>query len=307
MIKYTDLKHNKDTNIPTWDGFAAIILMIMSNNQTWTIQTIYDAIIKTVNLPLAIINATYAQQKINIVRNRINWAMSELATAGLIKRLERSTYQITTHGEQIAKQYGLKLDSKIIHAQSQYQQHQITVKQHKTNESTPLNLTTLLAQQVHDYNSNVAVDLLHHILNADPAFFERLVVKLLVAMGYQGTDGQAIVTQRSHDGGIDGIINQDPLGTQRVYIQAKHYKIGENVQRPAINAFYGAIAIEHADRGVFITTSDFSKGAIEAAKKSNIILINGQQLTELMLKYHVGVQVKKTYQLMAIDEDFFAE
>lgn len=311
MINFNDLKRSKNSNIPTWDALASIILMIIGNNQPWQVNDIMTALVKAVNFPPTIIDATYPNKHINIIYNRLGWALSELYNAGLIQRVQRSTYQITPLGKQVAKQYGLKLDSKIIHAQPQYQQHQAEVNQRKSSINPEpleaLSLTEQLEQQVNSFNNGIAVDLLHRILKADPAFFERLVVKLLVTMGYQGTDGQAIVTQRANDGGIDGIINQDPLGTQRVYIQAKRYQIGNNVQRPAINAFFGAISIEHADRGVFITTSDFSQGAIAAAKQSNIILINGQQLTDLMLKYHVGVQVKETYQLMSIDEDFFDE
>lgn len=111
------------------------------------------------------------------------------------------------------------------------------------------------------YNHEIATRLLEKILNADPMFFENLVVKLLVAMGYKGTHGSSIVTRPSKDGGIDGIINQDPLGTSTVYIQAKRYQTDNKIQRQDIGRFYGVLKRIHADRGVFITTSGFSKTA----------------------------------------------
>lgn len=142
-------------------------------------------------------------------------------------------------------------------------------------------------------------------MDSDPAFFEQLVAKLLSAMGYKGPSGTAEVTSLTNDGGIDGVINQDPLGTQTVYVQAKRFAKQNIVQRPAIQAFFGALSQIHADRGVFITTSSFSQGAIETAKSFSIVLIDGIRLTDLMLQYRVGVQEKRTFTLFEVDEDFF--
>lgn len=125
-------------------------------------------------------------------------------------------------------------------------------------------------------------------------------------MGYKGVNGSAIATKRSGDGGIDGIISEDPLGTKMIYIQAKKYSNNNNVSRPEIQSFYGALSEAGNDKGVFITTSHFSKGALEAASKfGNIITIDGIKLTNLMVEYRVGINIKKKYELVDIDEDYF--
>jgi restriction system protein len=160
---------------------------------------------------------------------------------------------------------------------------------------------------INNQNNEVAIELLNKVRQVEPSFFEKLVVDLLVAMGYSGKNGDAKVTTQSNDGGIDGIINQDPLGTSTVYIQAKRYKDGNTVGRPAIQSFYGALAGVNADRGVFITTSNFAKGAQEFAKSQGIVLIDGIKLTDLMMQYGVGIEEAKVYKQFRIDSDYFEE
>ncbi|EAH3826824.1 restriction endonuclease, partial [Listeria monocytogenes] len=158
---------------------------------------------------------------------------------------------------------------------------------------------------IDNMNNEVSIELLDKIRNSDPYFFEQLVVDLLSRMGYSGEGGSAKVTSRSNDGGIDGIINQDPLGTSTVYLQAKRYKEDNKINRSDIQTFYGALASVRADRGVFITTSSYTSGAKEFAINQGIVLIDGIQLTELMLKYKVGVEAENQYTIFRIDNDYF--
>ena len=159
-------------------------------------------------------------------------------------------------------------------------------------------------ERIHE---EVATDLLTRLQSREPGFFEQAVVDLLLAMGYGGTSGAGSVTQRSNDGGIDGVIDQDVLGLNRVYVQAKRYKDENVVGRPDLQAFVGALSGK-ADSGVFITTSRFSDGAKFYAENvpTRVILIDGKRLARLMIRYGVGVQVKETYKIVEIDEDFFA-
>jgi restriction system protein len=156
-------------------------------------------------------------------------------------------------------------------------------------------------------HEEVADELLDRLRGKVPGFFEDAVVKLLLAMGYGGTGGRGAVTQISNDGGIDGVIDQDVLGLSRVYVQAKRYADGNPVGRPDVQAFVGALAGK-ADSGVFITTSSFSSGAREYAANvpTRVILIDGTRLTELMIRYGVGVQTRETYAVVEVDEDFFS-
>lgn len=145
---------------------------------------------------------------------------------------------------------------------------------------------------------------------ASPAFFEQLVVDLLVAMGYGGShDDAASVIGRSGDGGIDGIIKEDKLGLESIYIQAKRWKEGSTVGRPDIQQFAGALQGQKARKGVFITTSSFTRDARDYANavQATIVLIDGQQLAEPMLDHGVGVSVQETFRLFKVDEDYFVE
>ena len=156
-------------------------------------------------------------------------------------------------------------------------------------------------------NADIADQLLKRILEQEPVFFEQAVLDLLMAMGYGGADGKATRTQLSSDGGIDGIVDQDALGLSRIYVQAKRYAPDNVVGRPAIQAFVGALAGNQANQGVFITTSRFSGEASSFADQvpTRIVLIDGERLTRLMIQYGVGVQIKRTVQLVEVDEDFF--
>lgn len=164
----------------------------------------------------------------------------------------------------------------------------------------------LLGQAVTENRAAVEGELLKRALALSPAEFERLVVRLLEQMGY-GRFGGVEHSGRSGDAGIDGIISQDPLGLDRIYLQAKRYAPDQSVQRPAIQGFVGALMGAQGDRGVFITTSTFSAGARTEAERVNarIELIDGLRLAELMLRHGVGVQAETTVTLHQLDEDFF--
>ncbi|WP_243730622.1 restriction endonuclease [Nesterenkonia salmonea] len=162
---------------------------------------------------------------------------------------------------------------------------------------------------IEELNSEVAEDLLQRLQSSDPEFFEGSVVDLLLAMGYGGTEQRGRRIGGSGDGGVDGVIDQDALGLEQVYVQAKRYATGNSVGREAVQAFIGALHGRGAQRGVFITTSDFTKHAKEYAGSvpTRVVLIGGAQLVRLMLRYKVGVQVKETYLVYSVDEDYFAE
>ncbi len=156
-------------------------------------------------------------------------------------------------------------------------------------------------------HADVVAQLLGRIRSQQPAFFEQAVLDLLIAMGYGGAEGHATRTQLSNDGGIDGIVDQDALGLSRIYVQAKRYSFDSAVGRPEIQAFVGALHGNQANQGEFITTGRFSGGArtYADAVSSRVILIEGQRLAALMIRYGVGVQVSRTLHIVELDEDFF--
>ena len=253
-----------------------------------------------------------------IIEDRAGWAISLLKLAGLIEYPVKKTCEATPFGHKMYDKHGMKLDAKILRAQPKFVEHKKILAERKERNNTTLvldeeaidffeNIEETIYAQVRNYNQVMATELLGRIIQSTPIFFEHLVKDLLVAMGYKGEHGTAIVTKASRDGGIDGIINQDPLGTSTVYFQAKKYKLDNSVQRQDIETFYGALAQIRANRGVFITTSRFSKAAEKVAQQFSIVLIDGITLTDLMLEYTVGVKPKKPYILYDIDEDFFEE
>jgi len=170
---------------------------------------------------------------------------------------------------------------------------------------TPVELIDLGMELITD---ELSTELISRLVEKDPDFFEEAVVKLLIGMGYGGELGKGWATQRSNDGGIDGVIDQDLLGLNKVYIQAKRYGLSSSpVGRPEIQSFVGALSGK-ADSGVFITTGRFSAGAIEYADNvpTRVILVDGEQLARLMIRFHVGVQETRAISMVEIDEDFFS-
>ena len=154
----------------------------------------------------------------------------------------------------------------------------------------------------------LSAELLDRVRNGTPAFFERLIVQLLVAMGYGGTSEEAgRALGQSGDNGVDGVIDQDPLGVDQIYVQAKRYAEGNNIGAGAIREFYGALSLKKAQEGIFVTTSAFSTAATETARGlgSRIVLIDGPHLARLMIRYNVGCRDEEIIHLKKLDEDFF--
>lgn len=311
------LKQSKD-GIPTYDSLIPYILKVLENGEETTTSTISKKAIQFLKIPDEIQNIKYPKypNSDGVLVNRFSFALSDLFKADAVARPNRGIYEITDSGISLLNEYGDQLNKKVLKKQPAYIKYM--QEMNERNKLAGLNETDeLFAEEdeinprkkidelATNLNNEVATELLNKIRNSDPYFFERLVVDLLVAMGYSGENGTAKVTSKSNDGGIDGVINQDPLGTSTVYIQAKRYKETNVVQRNDIQSFYGALAGVNADRGVFITTSKFSKGAMEFAKNQGIVLIDGIQLTDLMIDYQVGVETAKTYKVFKIDSDYF--
>ncbi len=255
-----------------------------------------------------------------LISSRVQWALSYLVQAGLIKRPKRAHFIITESGRDVLANDIEKLDSKYLRTIPAFQDflsRKGTRKSlDKTQASTPLvenysneNPEELIGQAYEEIESVLSEQILERILQNSPAFFEHLVVKLLSSMGYGKPDTFAEVMGKVGDGGIDGIIHQDKLGLDVVYIQAKRYAPENTVSRPELQAFVGTLAGVSAHKGVFVTTSRFSSGALEYLKTVNarVITIDGQKLADLMIEHEVGVRIKRTLEIHRVDEDFFLE
>lgn len=308
-MNYKDLKLSEKNGLPTWDSLLPLVLKYLSNKDGVSIRKIDFDVAESLNLPDDLRYKTSSKYSDVLIENRVGWAISDLYLSGALERPSRGIYKITNLGKELSKLDDSELTEDKLHSQPAYIAHQkeLSERNKQINDDDEYDVVDDISHRTLRYNNEIASKLLKIIQEAKPTFFERLVVDLLSKMGYKGENGSAEVTPPTNDGGIDGIINQDPLGTNTVYIQAKRYKSDNIVQRPAIEGFYGALSSKHADRVVFITTSKFSNGAKSTAKNFSIVLIDGIQLTNLMLQYHVGVQVKKHLDLFEIDEDFFED
>lgn len=245
--------------------------------------------------------------------NRVAWARTYLDKAGLIETPMRGKYHITKEGIR-ALASNEKIDIAYLEKSEEFKNfHNVTTQntsieiQNEKNE-TPLEILESAHKQ---YLSALASQLMDEVMKLTPVEFERLVVKLLLKMGYgSGIESAGMVTQASNDGGIDGIIKEDQLGFSHIYIQAKQWALEQIVGKPEIQKFVGALQGQQAQKGLFITTARFSSGAIQYANNLlgvKVVLVDGSALTKLMIKHSVGVSLEQTYEVKKIDSDFFAE
>lgn len=301
--------------MPNWEGFMRPVLEVLSDGVVRSRSEMNDAVAAHIGL-------TEEQTSILLgagqpkYANRTGWALSYLTNVGALVRPSRANYTITEAGRGVISAHagGLReRDFKRFAADpnSGITEYIATTRSDSGataagTDQEDLDPTEQVEQGIARIDDAVAAELLQRLLENSPTFFEHAVVKLLVAMGYGGANGAASVTKQSGDGGIDGVIDQDALGLSRVYVQAKRYSIDSSVGRPDLQAFVGALSGK-ADSGVFITTARFSAGAEAYAREipARLILIDGARLVRLMIRYGVGIQVKDTYRVVEIDEDFF--
>jgi restriction system protein len=245
--------------------------------------------------------------------NRVGWAKTYLVKAGLLKSTRRGHFCLTERGQSVLASNPARIDRNFLMQFEEFRQFQATTSDRdSTLESavvesaeTPDEIMRSAHQQV---EAALAQELLDRVLSAPPDFFERLIVMLLISMGYGGSAKEAgRALGKSGDNGVDGVIDQDPLGLDRVYIQAKRYAPGNNIGSGEIRDFFGSLDRHKASKGLFVTTSTFSHSAKETADylSKRIVLIDGQRLTDLMIRFNVGCQIEDTLYLKKVDEEFF--
>ncbi|MGF6926518.1 restriction system protein [Chitinophaga sp. W2I13] len=249
--------------------------------------------------------------------NRVGWARTYLKKAGLLDSPRRGVVCITERGLQVLKGNPKKIDNNLLKQFPEFVEFQNIKKEEsgsleqidttQVEQQTPEETIDLAYQSI---RQSLAQELIDTVRRLSPAFFERLVVELLVKMGYGGSmkdAGKAI--GKTGDEGIDGTIKEDKLGLDIIYIQAKRWQAGNIVGRPELHKFVGALAGQGAKKGIFITTSSFSKDALNYAPKNEtkIVLIDGVQLAQLMIDYNLGVSVQRSYDIKRLDNDYFEE
>jgi restriction system protein len=248
----------------------------------------------------------------SLIANRVHWAVTYLYKAKAVDRPKRGHVEITQRGQDLLAGGGA-IRNATLEQFPEYREF-VAISRSKKSQATPVadvvpadeSPDDLIARAESAARSVLAADLLDKVRGIEPGAFERLVLRLLGAMGY-GALGHLDHSGKSGDGGIDGIISQDKLGLDRIYLQAKRYGAGNSVQAPEIRNFLGALMGNQGDRGVFLTTSTFSPGARAAAGNvpARIVLIDGEELVDLMIDHEVGVEPLRVATLHRINEDFF--
>ena len=245
--------------------------------------------------------------------NRVMWARTYLNKAGLIETPSRGKYRITNEGKK-ALASGEEINLKYLEWSQEFRKFHNTITPnvsslvYEEKDESPMEVLEAAFQQITD---TLASQLMDEVMKLSSTEFEKLVVSLLLHMGYgNGIAEAGRVTQPSNDGGIDGTIKEDQLGFSSIYIQAKQWATDQTVGKPEIQKFVGALQGQQAQKGLFITTAKFSSGASQYAKNllgTKVVLVDGSTLTRLMIKYNVGVSVEHIYEVKRVDSDFFSE
>jgi len=245
--------------------------------------------------------------------NRVGWARTYMKKAGLLRTTRRGFFQITDRGRSTLSQKPTRIDAKFLDQFQEFRKFKSLRTQPATDgeaeeEEQARTPEEALERAYQNLRNDLAADLITQIKQSPPALFERLVVELLVKMGYGGSRkdaGRAI--GKSGDEGIDGIIKEDRLGLDIIYIQAKRWD--NTVGRPEIQKFAGALQGQRARKGIFITTSDFSRDAHDYASRidNKIVLIDGEQLAQMLIDHNIGVAPVASYEIKRVDSDYFTE
>ena len=253
-----------------------------------------------------------------VFANRVAWAVTHMERAGLLKRVRRGVYLLTQDGQSLLARRPSKIDLHLLREYPDYREwrkgENATSSGTETAEVQPPDVSETpeeaLDRAARQLRGALAADLLDRVRDAAPEFLERVVVDLLIAMGYGGGDAaMGRVTGRSGDGGIDGTVREDALGLDEVYVQAKKYAEGNTVGEGDLRNFAGAIDAAGTTKGVFVTTAGFTRAAREYVKRSpkRIVLIDGKELARLMARHGLGVRTQAHYEIKRIDEDYFSQ
>jgi restriction system protein len=301
--------------IPTFQALLRPTLELLSDRAIWRLPELEEKLAAVLGVTNEDREVLLPSGAMPMFYNRVGWAKWHLDRAKLVESVRRGSYRITDRGVAVLAQAPALIDKKYL---DQFVEPQTGKGASPLgpdgdvdgNSAQPVALSPeeLMDSAAKALQAQVATELLVRIKAESPAFFERLVVQLLLKMNYGGSRQEAgRAVGRSGDGGIDGIINEDRLGLDAVYIQAKRWE--GTVGRPEIMKFVGALAGQRATKGVFISTSTYTQEARDYAAQSQyrVVLIDGERLAQLMIEYNLGVSVAAAYEVKRIDNDFFVE
>lgn len=297
--------------IPDFQTIMLPLLQFMGDGKEHSLHEITDSLSLTFGLSPVEVNELLPSGKQTRFYNRVTWARIYLSKTGLLETTRRSYYRITDRGKDILITNPNRIDMKFLEQFPEFVEFRerkpklqsIVDNKETIGKGTPEEVLDDAYQEIQD---RLAQEVINQVKKCSPAFFERLVVELLVNMGYGGSRTEAArAVGQTGDGGIDGIIDEDRLGLDAIYIQAKRWD--GNVGRPEIQKFVGALMGRRTRKGIFITTSSFSNEATSYVSSIDfkVVLIDGKRLAELMINYDIGVSEVTSYKIKRIDSDYF--
>jgi len=302
--------------IPDFQTVMKPVLEVVSDGRPCPLADVRKRVADTFGLSDAERREMLPSGRQTVINNRVGWARTYLNKAGLLLIPERGMVQITDRGRETLASGPARITVRWLKQFPEFEQfhtHRPEVSEHAgtTNDNSESVDTTpdeQLEAAYHSLHESLADEVLDQVRAGSPSFFERIVVDLMLAMGYGGSrKGAGQATQATNDDGIDGFINEDKLGLDVIYLQAKRWN--HTVHRPEIDKFIGALTRQRARKGVFITTSDFSAGAREATTglDMRVVLIDGRELAQLMIQHNLGVSTREVYEVKQIDSDYFTD
>jgi len=306
--------------VPKYNEFFSPVLRALETGEIKHVSEIRKFALDYLNVSEEDRKAMLPSNTQRLADNRVNWSITYLRKANLIERVARGKYKVTNTGLRVLHEKKDHVELKDLYQFDSFRQfiNTDTMSEEKKDLSKPSVLEDLqegtpqdnLNASMEQINKELSANLLSEIMERSPAFFEKMVVQLLLKMGYGSALEDGFVTGCSGDEGIDGIIREDKLGFSSIYIQAKRWAEDKAIGRPEIQKFVGALAGQGAQKGLFITTGTFTKEArsyVEKQLSTKVVLVDGEKLTKLMIEYNLGVSVETVYTIKKIDTDFFSE
>lgn len=303
-------------SIPKYHDFYTPFLICIKDGKVHQMKEIVSFCATYYDLTANDLSETISSGQ-SVVNNRVGWASTYLKKAGLIQRVSKGSFTITEAGRYAIVEEQAYVDNDYLlrfESFREFYHHKSSASENTSDESASEEAASPQEQldaAVEELRTVLADELMDEVMKVNPYDFERLVIDLLVAMGYGSTiNAVNALTAKSGDEGIDGVLNADKFGFDSIYIQAKQWKRDSVVGRPEIQKFVGAMAGQGAGKGLFITTAKFSKEAMDYARKnltSKVVLVDGTTLAKLMIDYNVGVSTVKSYEIKRIDTDYFAD
>ena len=299
--------------VPKYNEMFGVFLKALADGEIHDYKYVKRFVIDALQLTSEDLEEQLPSGRQTMFDNRIGWCRTYLKKAGLIESPSRAHFILSDDGKAALRDADI-IDNVYLERYASYRQFIADSSGHiEEGESVPQDINQSPLEQIESsfgqLNASLADDLMDEVMKLSPPEFEKLVVELLLKMGYgSGIEGAGVVTSQTNDGGIDGIIKEDQLGFSSIYIQAKQWAVDRAVDRTEIQRFAGALQGQLASKGLFITTAKFTAGAKEFAENlhgSKIVLIDGNHLTRLMIKYNLGVSTEMVYEVKRIDTDFF--